>query len=175
MRCPDWSSLVAHRYRTDGVEPAGWWKAVAHLKGCERCRREALLADPTLLFVDRLTVEPAAEPPIRAREVVALASRGRPGARFVPRSWLAAAAALVLAVGLIQGARHLALSDGRSALPVAATAEASMAAQPVGIEMPLVESLDNDTSRLYQVAAGEIDFVLIVDEGLELLDESLDL
>lgn len=175
MRCPDWSSLVAHRYHADAEEPAGWWEAVSHLKSCERCRREALLADPTLLFVDQLPVEPAAERPFGSREVLALAGRRPEGTRTLSRSWLAAAAALVLALGLAQGARRLVPAQAESAPQSTATALDQAVEERVALEMPLVDGIENSDSRIYQVAAGEMDFVLIVDEGLELTDESLDL
>ena len=52
VSCPDWSALAALRNadRRDDAEPAGWAAAVAHLDACPRCRREALAADPLLVF-----------------------------------------------------------------------------------------------------------------------------
>jgi hypothetical protein len=58
VSCPDWTSLTAHRRQRDGVEPAGWSEALAHLDGCNLCRRQALAADPTLVF-RRLAAVPA--------------------------------------------------------------------------------------------------------------------
>lgn len=46
---PDWERLVARRDAA-GRDPSGWHEAVAHMDGCEACRRAALAADPTLVF-----------------------------------------------------------------------------------------------------------------------------
>jgi hypothetical protein len=59
VSCPDWTSLAAHRHQREGSEPAGWTEALAHLDGgCGLCRRQALAADPTLVF-RRLAAVPA--------------------------------------------------------------------------------------------------------------------
>lgn len=54
MSCPDWKGLTAWRRERNGrdaVEPAGYREALAHLDaGCTACRRQALAADPTLMF-----------------------------------------------------------------------------------------------------------------------------
>lgn len=51
MSCPNWKGLTAWRRERDGVEPAGYREALAHLDaGCTLCRRQALAADPTLMF-----------------------------------------------------------------------------------------------------------------------------
>ena len=49
MNCPDWTSLAAHRHGGDS-EPEGWSEALAHFDGCQLCRKQALKADPTLVF-----------------------------------------------------------------------------------------------------------------------------
>ena len=49
MSCPDWTALAA-RGALEDAEPAGWAEAVAHFDACSRCRREALAADPLLVF-----------------------------------------------------------------------------------------------------------------------------
>jgi hypothetical protein len=61
--CPDWATLVAHRYAAPplfgeaaaAAPPDDWDAAVAHLESCSRCRPAALAADPSLMFV---TLEP---------------------------------------------------------------------------------------------------------------------
>jgi hypothetical protein len=57
LSCPDWKGLTAWRHvrdtrdTRDGEEPAGYREALAHLDGgCALCRRQALAADPTLMF-----------------------------------------------------------------------------------------------------------------------------
>lgn len=60
MSCPDWTSLIAGRDDRRGVEPEGWSDALAHFDGgCQVCRKDALKADPTLVF-RRLAQVPAA-------------------------------------------------------------------------------------------------------------------
>jgi hypothetical protein len=49
MNCPDWTSLAAHRHGGDS-EPEGWSEALTHFDGCQLCRKQALKADPTLVF-----------------------------------------------------------------------------------------------------------------------------
>lgn len=49
MSCPDWTSLAAHRL-AGSPEPEGWSEALAHFDGCRLCRKQALKADPTLVF-----------------------------------------------------------------------------------------------------------------------------
>lgn len=56
--CPDWTSLAAHRRDRDAAEPEGWSEAVTHFDDCKICRRQALAADPTLVF-RRLSIVPA--------------------------------------------------------------------------------------------------------------------
>lgn len=50
MTCPNWNHLVTERDAAGGQRPEGWNEAVAHLDGCQDCRRDALRADPTLVF-----------------------------------------------------------------------------------------------------------------------------
>ncbi|HVT57354.1 MAG TPA: hypothetical protein VHR45_03055 [Thermoanaerobaculia bacterium] len=56
MSCPDWKTLALDFRRSSGPGPARlaaeaeWELALRHLDGCPSCRREALAADPTLVF-----------------------------------------------------------------------------------------------------------------------------
>lgn len=51
MSCPDWRELAAWRDDPQAGEPAEWREALEHLdRGCAHCRRDALAADPTLVF-----------------------------------------------------------------------------------------------------------------------------
>jgi hypothetical protein len=69
VSCPDWIALTAHRHdrrHRDAPEPAGWNEAMVHLDDCDLCRRQALAADPTLVFrrlaaVPAVTMTPAEE------------------------------------------------------------------------------------------------------------------
>ncbi len=46
MSCPDWLDLTARR----DLAEAEWERALEHLEHCERCREDALDAEPALLF-----------------------------------------------------------------------------------------------------------------------------
>ena len=50
--CPPWDELLAHRLDQQAPEPAPerWVEALEHLDSCAECKREAVLADPTLVF-----------------------------------------------------------------------------------------------------------------------------
>ena len=45
----DWRALVAQRDES-GEDPAGWDEAMARVDACGDCRRQALMADPSLVF-----------------------------------------------------------------------------------------------------------------------------
>lgn len=100
MSCPDWKALAGHRLERGGAEPAGWTAALEHFDGCAVCRREALKADPTLVFrrmgaaseVD--TVDTAAI----LQGVTALRGASRLEAPSRKIAWRRWAAAAVLAV-----------------------------------------------------------------------------
>ncbi|MES1241821.1 MAG: hypothetical protein ABUT39_09405 [Acidobacteriota bacterium] len=121
MSCPDWTALTAHRRDRDAIEPAGWSEALAHLDGgCSLCRRQALAADPTLVFRRLAAVPAVSMTPVQERsEVEAVraavaamrtASRldsleARPRTSSVWKRWTmgALAAALALAAVTIPG------------------------------------------------------------------------
>ena len=46
MNCPDWCDLASRRDEA----PELWERALLHHDTCDRCRRDALAAEPTLLF-----------------------------------------------------------------------------------------------------------------------------
>jgi hypothetical protein len=118
MSCPDWTALTAHRRNRDGSEPAAWGEALTHLDGCGLCRRQALAADPTLVF-RRLTAVPAvtmteSEERSEADAVRAAVAAMRAASRLDsleahPRTssgssgWRRAAMAAVLALALVAG------------------------------------------------------------------------
>lgn len=84
MSCPDWISLAAARERGD--EPAGWAAAVEHSDGCKLCRREALRADPLLVFRRMPALElPAAEERSEVEAMQQAVAALRAAERVAPR------------------------------------------------------------------------------------------
>lgn len=173
MSCPDWTALAAHRQERWGVEPDGWQTALEHFDSCPACRREALAADPTLLF--RKLPEIAGTPADEEAEVQSMrqavaAMRSASRIEASQRSfagWRRWAAAAVLAVA--------ALSLGRAGGPtldrtevVAMSSAPELAGQSVsGPKPPLHEGLDLPDARVYQVDDEEFRVLMVYDESFE--------
>lgn len=182
MSCPDWTSLATHRHEREGVEPAGWTEALAHLDGgCGLCRRQALAADPTLVF-RRLAAVPAvtmtdAEERSEADAVrVAVAAmraasrldslEGRPRTSSLWKGWSTGALAAALALAA------LVFPSGPSGYDPAKSAQmASTGSAAVGSDAAIfrdgrieVEPLDEPVA-----AAQQVDLEPVV-EGVNLPD-----
>ena len=215
MTCPDWTRLSAHRADPRRAEPAGWELALAHLDGCGECRRTALVADPTLAF-RRLAVDddaPAGDVEAMVEAVAAMrrasrllpppqGRRPRPPAAppavdravaaardLLGRGWARAAAAVVLAAGLLAlapshpppaplgaaGERVAAAAGGpdlagpvpRVGAGLAAPARASWAVDSASAA-PIFEGLDRpQDARVYQLDGDGLVVVMIIDETLD--------
>ena len=133
--CPDWTALVALRDRED-AEPAGWAAAVAHLDACPRCRREAMAADPLLVF-RRLPVAEMPEAVEQAeaesmrQAVAAMRTAKRLESRRSFAGWRRWAAAAVLTVAsLAVGDRAPVDLNPAAAVVSEAVAAAAVAAAP---------------------------------------------
>lgn len=135
MSCPDWSALAARRNDAHDAhdshdadiagEAAAWQEALRHLDACAACRRQALAADPLLIFRRLPTLEMGPEheraeiettrQAVAVMRTAALALQARPPfARRFPSHWrglrpahsrLAYAAGLAL-VALSVGSNH---------------------------------------------------------------------
>lgn len=180
--CPDWTALVALRERADAggsPEPAAWAAALDHLDGCPRCRRQAVAADPLLVF-RRL---PGAEMPGERAEAEAMvqavaamrtAERLESHRRFA--GWRRWAAAAVLAL--------VSLSVGRDRNPLLAP-QPTMPAPPV-VSLPetaspaangafnnsingaaTLERLDSSDARVYQLNGKDLSVFMIVDHKID--------
>jgi hypothetical protein len=171
VSCPDWSALAAHRNDRRAAEPEGWTEALAHFDSCSVCRRQALAADPTLVFRRMPVVEPTPAQELdevaavrqavaamrTASRLEALDTRPRPVSAFFgsKRGWKRWAAAAVLAVA--------SLSLGRDPGTIFQQPEMSGADLP-----PVVEGLDDlPDARVYQVGEGDFLLTMIVDESLD--------
>lgn len=176
MSCPDWTALAAHRQERWGVEPDGWQTALEHFDSCPACRREALAADPTLLFrnlpeIARTPADEEAEVQSMRQAVAAMrsASRIETSQRFF--AWRRWAAAAVLALAALSIGR-----DGGSTLDRTTDVAVSSMPAPVmlpvgGPEPPLHEGLDLPGARIYQHDEEQLRVLMVFDPSF---DESLE-
>jgi hypothetical protein len=192
VSCPDWIVLTAHRRGRDGSEPAGWGEALAHLDGCNLCRRQALAADPTLVFRRLAAVPAAAMTPVEERSeadgvraaVAAMraASRldsleARPRTSSGWRRWSTGALAAILALAavvvpskppkVVSNAADAAIfREGR--VEVGVLDEPVPAAQQVDLEEPVVEGVNLPDARVYHMSGDGLSVVMVVDESLDI-------
>ncbi|MFL6237732.1 MAG: hypothetical protein ACJ76N_31740 [Thermoanaerobaculia bacterium] len=168
MSCPDWQGLVAAREGAE-AEPAGWAEAMAHLDACPRCRREALAADPLLVF-RRLPVLEMPEGDERAeaesmRQAVAAMRTAR---RLEPRQhagWRRWAAAAVLAIASLSVSWDKAPRPEPEPVALKA-AEPAPAAQRPAVPAAL-EALDGSDARIYQMNGQDLTGFMIVDNKVD--------
>jgi hypothetical protein len=142
----------------EGAEPEGWTEAVAHSDSCALCRKEALKADPLLVFrrmagvpaditpaEERLEIESMQQAVAAMRTARRLETRGR----FA--GWRRWAAAAVLA--------GISLSVGGDIGPNRAPR----------LE-PVLDGIDRPEARVYEVGDEEFSAVMVIDESYENLD-----
>jgi hypothetical protein len=196
VSCPDWNALTAHRRERDGSEPAGWGAAVAHLDGCGLCRKQALAADPTLVF-RRLAAVPAvtmtgSEERSEADAVRAAVAAMRAASRLDSlearpriatgglRRWSVAAVAAVLALAVLAAP---AKQDGSGHTPHDAAifregrVDAGMASREIlpaaastqaDFGEPVVEGVNLPDARVYHMSGEGLSVVMVVDESLDI-------
>ena len=166
--CPDWRTLVDRRDR----EPRAWDAALEHLDGCPRCRDEALVHEPTLLF-RRLP-----GPELRRGEIAAMKEavaalrrndRRPPRSGWMRSGWMraAAAAAILIAAGLLEGTVRpdrpgASLAAAGAPAPGASLAALSSERLPQLEQMPLVEYADPIYGSVVEVVDDEISLVLVL-------------
>ena len=177
VSCPDWSRLAAARDR-ENIEPEGWAEAVAHFDSCSLCRKEALKADPLLVFrrmpaaeitpgEERLEVESMQQAVAAMRTARRLETRGR----FAGwRRWAAAAvlAGVSLSVGRDKSPR---LEQAAAAPPAPAVSSASSSASVAAASAPVLDGIDRPEARVYEVGDDEFSAVMVIDPSF---GESLD-
>lgn len=185
MSCPDWNALAAHRHRKDGVEPEGWQAALEHFDSCRLCRRQALAADPTLVFrrlpaADLAPAAPAQEDvdvAAMCQAVAALrgASRVEAAAERRAGSWKRWAAAAVLAAAALSMPGDTRRAPEQAAIfSAGARTGTALAANAQGgeAEVPLIEGVSEPGARVYHMNGEGMSVVMVIDESL---DESLDI
>lgn len=184
--CPDWTALVALRERAadaadaaDTAEPAGWAAAVAHLDACPRCRREAMAADPLLVF-RRLPVAEMPEAVEQAeaesmrQAVAAMRTAKRLESRRSFAGWRRWAAAAVLTVAsLAVGDKAPVDLNPAVAAPAAAAASEAVAVAaapeaPGPAGTAVLERLDgSEDARVYQVNGKNLTAFMIVGDKVD--------
>jgi hypothetical protein len=184
VSCPDWHALTPEPHESHESKSAGWSDAVAHFdSGCSLCRRDALKADPALVFrglrstsigsmspaqeaseVDAVRLAVAAMR--TASRVDAVESRSRALHNTAWKRW-AVAAGLVMAALSIPADnawkhRELPLR------PAVARSAAVPAALNAGeMDLPTVEGVNRPNARVYHMDGDGLSVVMIVDESLD--------
>jgi hypothetical protein len=190
VSCPDWNALSAHRRERHGVEPEGWSAALAHLDGgCQLCRRQALAADPTLVF-RRLAAVPATamtetqeraevDAVLQAVTAMRAASRleslePRRRASSAWRRWPLAAALLL--AGLSLPSNHTGpgrpeaavLREGRIAAAAPEAFPPMAETRQVDLGEPVVEGVNLPKARVYHMSGEGLSVVMVVDESIDI-------
>jgi hypothetical protein len=172
MSCPDWTALVALRERAaDAAEPAGWAAAVAHLDACSRCRREAMAADPLLVF-RRLPVAEMPEAVEQAeaesmrQAVAAMRTAKRLESRRSFAGWRRWAAAAVLTVASLAMGDKAPVELNPAAVPETPAAVAAPEA-PSPAATAVLERLDGSDARVYQVDGKDLTAFMIVGDKVD--------
>jgi hypothetical protein len=176
VSCPDWNGLAALRRQEpqEDAEPAGWAAAVTHFDACPRCRREALLADPLLVFrrLPAAELDEAAERSeveTMRQAVTAMRTARRLDSRRRFTGWRRWAAAAVLALAALSASSE---SHDRSPLELLAPSPAPLALAPTagpdaGHGQETLEGLNRPAARVYQMSGKNLSVVWIVDKSLD--------
>ncbi len=183
MSCPSWRELAADREPHFGgqeAEPA-WREALEHFdSGCPRCRREALAADPVLVFrrlprVEMSDAQEAAEVDAVIQAVAAMRTASRVES-LERRShaggwkrWTAAAVLMGASLSIPADNGWKRLERSELAAPLVLPG-ASMPAAWSEAE-PTLEGVNIPDARVYHMDSNDVDGVMIFSESLA---ESLD-
>ncbi len=170
MSCPDWKALVAAREAAD-AEPAGWEAATTHLDACSRCRREALEADPLLVFHRLPKVEmPEGDERAEAESMRQAVAAMRTAKRLEARQragWKRWAAAAVLAVASLSVSwDKVPRSQPEPEPAVLKAAEPAPAPRPTAGSATL-EALDGSDASVYQMNGQGMTAFMIVDHKVD--------
>jgi hypothetical protein len=167
MGCPDWSALTARRHNA-ADEPAEWTAAVEHFDGCTLCRRDAVAADPLLVFrrlpvVEMTPAEESSEVAAMRQAVAAMRTGKRLEARRSFAGWRRWAAAAVLAVVSLSVSR-----DREPQLdPVVTAPQALMPAASLGTSVQVLDGVNRPGARVYHLDSDDFSSVMIFDESLD--------
>ena len=174
MGCPDWSALAARRQHD---EPE-WAAAVEHFDACTLCRRDAVAADPLLVFrrlpvVEMTPAEESSEVAAMRQAVAAMRTGKRLEARRSFAGWRRWAAAAVLAVVSLSVSRDrepgLDLMVTVPQAPVSRTSvsRTAMPAASLGASVPVLDGVNRPGARVYHLDSDDLSSVMIFDESLD--------
>jgi hypothetical protein len=161
VSCPDWSGAAARRE----AEPDGWAAAVEHFDACGLCRREALAADPLLVFrrlpaVELTAAEERSEVEAMRQAVAAMRTAERLDSRRRFAGWRRWAAAAALVVASLSVGRDRARRAENAALAPAPSV-------PASIPTATLEEMDRPEARVYHMSGEGVSVFMIVDESLD--------
>lgn len=176
MSCPAWSDLSVRRDAGDAHE--AWGRALVHFDECSACRREALRADPTLVFRRLPTVEVSSADIESMRRRVALLRRARELERIEspPRSplfdrWARAArvACLLLVVGSLTAVDVRDPESGDAFAPARSTEVGAVPLElPAQLSaQPVLEEADGPFHHVVEWTHADLSFVVLVDDRLD--------
>jgi len=178
VSCPDWSRLAAARTE-EGAEPESWAEAVAHFDACSLCRKEALKADPLLVFrrmpaadltaaEERLEVESMQQAVAAMRTARRLEARSEARGRFAGwRRWAAAAVLAVVSLSVgrsIEPNKSPRLAEATQTQP-ASVAPASAASTVSAPSAQLLDGINRPEARVYQLDSDDMSTVMVIDES----------
>lgn len=158
------------------MEPEGWAEAVAHFDTCALCRKEALKADPLLVFrrmpaveippaEERLEIESMQQAVAAMRTARRLEARSEARGRFAGwRRWAAAAVLAVVSLSVgrgIQPNKSPRLAQAAPPLPAAASAVSAVSAPSA----QMLDGLDRPEARVYQYDSDDMSTVMVIDES----------
>jgi len=179
MSCPDWRTLTS--------ESPAWDEAVAHFDGgCRLCRRDALKAEPTLVFRQLRSGSPAAPVMSAAQEasevdavrqaVAAMRTASRVDSRSRRAGWkrwavAATLAAAALSISADNAWRHLdaerqALASQTASQPATMLRGSVLPAAYGGEADPSLQ-VGRPGARVYHMDGDGMSVVMIVDESLD--------
>jgi len=189
MSCPDWRVLSEQAEQKDH---GAWDDAVAHFdSGCRLCRRDALTAEPTLVFrplrtsttstMEMSAAQEASEVDAVRQAVAAMRTASRVSsighrARHAMgwKRWVAAAALAVAALSMsADNAAHYG-QDNRQDSPQGHGNQRAAVRGPVmpaayvgGADLPTSEGVDRPGARVYHMDGDGLSVVMIVDESFD--------
>jgi hypothetical protein len=172
VSCPDWRLLTAARERGDrnATDPADWAEAMEHFDACTPCRRDAVAADPLLVFrrltaVELTPAEESSEVQAMCQAVTAMRTARRIEDRRSFAGWRRWAAAAVLVLASLGVGRDKAPRLEASAAFLASPAAATV---PAGGSVPELDGLNRPGARVYHMEDGEdFSLLMIVDETFD--------
>jgi hypothetical protein len=180
MNCAELARLAPVSLLASELEPVEHRRVAAHLRECPECRRQAVSADPAVLFVDLPTLEVTEADVEAVRSAVGAMRRARAleneTSRPLGRWWRHAAAAALLATLLLVPGTTPVYQEAEEGLPglVAEVEKLDTLIEEGGFlasatePSSIIENLNRPQARIYQLTEEDLSLVMIVDESLDL-------